>query len=483
MVLLRKEFLDRLRGEHPTLLTKAINICLPWFIVFLAVCLGTATALSYQSVSTLSSEIKSALGISLDSGNTRWSFVYTIYSLPNIIMPFLLGIISDMFGMRVAMLISCSLVFVGTVIVNSSLFFPSFSVLLLGRLFIGLGGESVYMMNDTFSYYWCTLNGHQSLAMTLTAGSLRIGEISSYGLLPTVSSHFGLQSALFIVLCAFVCAIIVCAVLTLIDLWGSQKRWMKSRIIEQAGSGISFNIKDILRFPLSYWLLLSCLSLFFALMYPFIDSVSGVLQIQHGLDQSQAGWYVSITSTVALCAAPLCGIFLDYFGYKIYMAQIGFAFLFIGSFSLAFSWFSTVISMVFMGLAYATVSSAIWPCLGLTVPERGYTTAYGLAASCGNALSVVTYFLLGVMLDVSPLHFYGLLCGLSLVGIGLTICWQYVDLTRRQGICNLGRKRRMEVLLELFPQYRNLSETTDIEASDSDSPEPPYGSMAEPVHK
>src|SRR5688572_2147302 len=90
----------------------------------------------YDSVAPVADALQRQLGFT----DTQLGTLNAIYSLPNIVMVFIGGIIVDRFGVRVTTLAFSSICLVGAVLTATSSAFPAMAA---GRLIFGLGAESM----------------------------------------------------------------------------------------------------------------------------------------------------------------------------------------------------------------------------------------------------------------------------------------------------------------------------------------------------
>src|SRR5262245_57498950 len=88
----------------------------------------------YDAIAPVADLLQKQLGFT----DTQLGTLNAIYSLPNIVMVLVRGIIVDRFGVRLSTLVFASIAFVGAVVTAMS---PSFPVMAAGRLIFGLGTE------------------------------------------------------------------------------------------------------------------------------------------------------------------------------------------------------------------------------------------------------------------------------------------------------------------------------------------------------
>ena len=79
--------------------------------------------------------------LNLDS--THFSLFYTVYSLPNMILPLLGGILLDSIGVRMGLMFFCAVLTLGQFIFMLGGYQQSYQEMIAGRVVFGLGGESM----------------------------------------------------------------------------------------------------------------------------------------------------------------------------------------------------------------------------------------------------------------------------------------------------------------------------------------------------
>jgi MFS family permease len=73
----------------------------------------------------------------------EFNLLYSVYSFPNIVLPFFGGYLVDFIGVRIGICIFSGLVCLGQAIFAFSADIGSYPVALVGRIVFGLGGESL----------------------------------------------------------------------------------------------------------------------------------------------------------------------------------------------------------------------------------------------------------------------------------------------------------------------------------------------------
>lgn len=80
--------------------------------------------------------------------------MYSVYSLPNMILPLFGGILTDKYGDRFMSLIFCLLISLGQLIFAVGYFALRPWIMLTGRFIFGMGGESLNITMSTLIMKW-----------------------------------------------------------------------------------------------------------------------------------------------------------------------------------------------------------------------------------------------------------------------------------------------------------------------------------------
>jgi len=102
---------------------------------------------------------------------------------------------------------------------------------------------------------------------------------------------------------------------------------------------------------------------------------------------------------------------------------------------LVVDWWPPLISLVLIGLCFAMVPAALWPCLPLLVEERHLGTSFGLLSGFTNAGLTLFYWLQGQFPSEGGESEAFLFGGLVGVGFVLTCVWLVID-AKMGHLCN-----------------------------------------------
>ena len=89
-----------------------------------------------------------------DSFDYYFSLLYSLYSLPNIILPFIAGLLIIKFGNRSMYIVFGSLITIGQLIFAIGCKNSSIKTMLVGRFIFGLGGESINISKNEMIVKW-----------------------------------------------------------------------------------------------------------------------------------------------------------------------------------------------------------------------------------------------------------------------------------------------------------------------------------------
>ena len=116
-----------------------------------------------------------------------FNLMYSVYSLPNIILPFIGGFFIFKFGYRTMFIIFGLCVLVGQLIFAIGCTCKSIPIMLLGRVIFGLGGESLNTTQFSIILQWFAQN-EIAFAMGLCLSSARLGNVLNDVISPRIAT-------------------------------------------------------------------------------------------------------------------------------------------------------------------------------------------------------------------------------------------------------------------------------------------------------
>lgn len=335
------------------------------------------------------------------------ALLYTVYSLPNTVLPFFSGIIIDRFlGVRRSALLFSLLIFVGDAIFFFGIASKTFWLAVLGRLVFGLGGESLTVAQNAFTVRW--FDGKQlALAFGLVLAFARCGTSFNFIISPVLADDgmkialaFGLGTCLlsfgFTLIAAGADAKGVALLeeernQMLINCTPEQKKYIREQDIAHEPKQDAISMKDFKLIPLDAWLMcLVCLFFYVAVLTFYTVAQDIITNTGNKYSAATADVFISIPSFVSIAASPFFGGVVDRVGRSLWfiiaasiMLAVGHGFFLLFAFDIAVG-MTPIPVMIWIGVSYAMGAAAMWPILAVMVPSSVLGTAYGAMTAIQN---------------------------------------------------------------------------------------------------
>ncbi|CAD8170213.1 unnamed protein product [Paramecium pentaurelia] len=364
-----------------------------------------------------------------------FSFMYSFYSIPNIILPLVGGFMSDIFGYR-----KMSIIFMFFVILGQGfLYFGSsvgnFKYMILGRFMFGLGGESLFVASSIIINKWF-VGKELSFANALNLSLIRSATVLGTYVSPRIAEKSGMTTAFGV---GFGITLISGASLLILNFIDSYTEILQKRNLQKTEGLLDNSIQvmdfkelvkqifeDIGTFPKIFWILTLIMTTFYTSVLIFISFSSGIiidlwLPADAPIEQNQevAGELMGIPYLCCTFLSPFVGLMVDKVGQRIKFLAIGCALVFLGLVLMLL--FYPIFCMLTLGLSYALFASTIWTSIAfvqnLTI-QRG--TAFGVMNSVQNfAFFLMPLFIAFISAEassqVSVVLFFLILACVSLI--------------------------------------------------------------------
>lgn len=404
--------------NQPITLKKDPPAFLRWIVLIFISLAMFGNYYIYDCISPLADVLKTQLHFT----DKNLGLLQGIYSIPNIFMVLIGGIIIDKIGTKKAALIFATLVFIGalfTTIKGDIVFMAT------GRLIFGLGAESMIVAITTILARW--FKGKElSFAFGLNLSIARLGSFLALNSPTWGKSMFVYwQNPLWIAVGAGVIAVVTLMIYYLIDMYSE-----KTYLLQKEGNQDKVILKDLFKFGKSFWFIsLLCIT-FYSAMFPFQTFAVKFFKDVHltGLPDDVArgmgGFLSSLLTLSAMILTPLFGLLSDKIGKRSLLMMFGSLLIipvylvmayvvrtvalppnviaiftagdqstgFIGGIvyfgtlvGTLFSYFPNIaIPMVVMGIAFSLIPAIMWPSVALIVDNSKLGTAYGLMTMIQN---------------------------------------------------------------------------------------------------
>jgi MFS family permease len=342
----------------------------------------------YDSVAPLTDTLQRQLGFT----DTQIGTLNAIYSLPNIVMVLVGGIIVDRFGTRLSTLIFSVVCLLGAVLTALS---PLFPVMAAGRLLFGLGAESMIVAITVAIGQWF-VGSQLGFAFGVNLSIARMGSYSA----DLSTSWFkplydrGWQPPLWLAVAFMASSVVACVVYY----WMEGRAGQKFQLAQSNTD--KFVWSDLWRFDRSYWYIVGLCVTFYSVILPFRSTFAiKYFQHAHGLSLQEAGALNGYVYLAAIVGTPLCGLLADKLGRRAAFMAVG-TFLLAAAFPiLVYTTWTMWITTVMIGIAFSLVPAVLWPAVPRLVSAQKLGTAFGLMTLLQNVGLMVFNVVAGSLND------------------------------------------------------------------------------------
>jgi MFS family permease len=345
----------------------------------------------YDAIGPVAEQLSRGLHFS----DTQIGTLNAIYSLPNIFLVVIGGLMVDRFSARLMVVATTGVCLIGAAITALGAHFP---VMATGRLLFGIGSETLSVATTVAFAQWFA-GRYFALLFALNLSLARLG---SY--LADRSPSFagalyerGWQPPLWLA-AGFAVASFAGALLYF---------WLDARESRRGTLALPpprerFDWRHVLSFRADYWLLVATCVTFYSVIFPFRSTFAiKYLQQAQGLSLTQASTLNSYVFLAAVFATPVFGLLLDRTGRNSLLLAVGAVLL-----PLSFLVLGTVsggagLSTALLGVSFSFLPAVLWPTVVRYAPPQHLGTAYGLMTTLQNAGLFGANLIAGHLNDVS----------------------------------------------------------------------------------
>src|SRR5262245_61403803 len=322
----------------------------------------------YDSIAPVADSLQKLLGFT----DTQIGTLNAIYSLPNIVVVLIGGVIVDRFGTRLSTLIFAIICSIGALVTAIS---PSFPVMAAGRLIFGLGAESMIVAITVAIGQWFV--GRQlGFAFGVNLSIARAGSFSADKSTSWFKPFYdqGWQPPLLLAVGFMLFGVAACILYYWMD-----RRVARDYDVPEPSPSDKFVWSDLWRFDRSFWYVIGLCVTYYSVIFPFRSTFAiKYFQHAHGVSLQQAGDLNASVFFAAIIATPLFGLMADRLGHRAAFMAFG-CFLLAAAFPiLAYTDANLWVTTVMIGVAFSLVPAIIWPAVPYLVEPNRLGTAYGL---------------------------------------------------------------------------------------------------------
>jgi MFS family permease len=173
-----------------------------WWILFLACMITFGSYYSFDFPSVLHNQLfrhfSESQSMTKKDFEFQFSLFYSLYSLPNMILPSIGGYFSDTFGNNIVMLWFGSLVFLGNILQSIACYQRDITMFLIGRFIFGLGAETLQVCANITIAKWFT-GQELAFALGINLSICKLGGVLTAWVSPAVSKSTGVDAASLVV--------------------------------------------------------------------------------------------------------------------------------------------------------------------------------------------------------------------------------------------------------------------------------------------
>ncbi len=368
---------------------KELSAVYRWMVLLFTSLVMFGNYYIYDSISPLAD----LLATQLNFTDSDIGLLQAIYSIPNIFMVLIGGIIIDKFGTRISSILFSSLCLLGAVITSLK---GDLVLMATGRLIFGLGAESLIVAITTVLARW--FKGKElSFAFGLNLTIARLGSFAALNSPSWAKDLFdSWQLPLFLSIAAGVLSVLSVIVYIMMDI-NAEKKYILREVPKQE----KINLKGIFSYNKSYWfIVLLCIS-FYSAIFPFQTFAIKYFIEAHGTSREFGGFLSSLLTLASMVLTPLFGLLSDYVGRRSQLLMLGSAILLPVYLLMVYSDLPLIYPMSLMGISLSLIPAIMWPSVALIIEENRLGTAYGLMTMIQQIGLAAFNFLIGWANDFS----------------------------------------------------------------------------------
>jgi MFS family permease len=162
-------------------MNKTMKKKLRWIMLFLSCMFVVPNYFCFDNPASLETYIEDKL----DKTPYEYGFLYSVYAIPNSILPLLGGLFVDKLGVRVCLVIFSILLCLGQMVIMLGGYRNNFTLMIIGRGIFGAGCESMYVGQATIVSSWF-INYELSLAIAMISCIPLCGSFLGGAIVPTI---------------------------------------------------------------------------------------------------------------------------------------------------------------------------------------------------------------------------------------------------------------------------------------------------------
>ncbi|KAI8620045.1 major facilitator superfamily domain-containing protein [Chytriomyces sp. MP71] len=427
-----------------------------WLVLLLANILMAGNYYNYDMPAALGSTLQYWLALPDETFQYQLNSLYLASSLPNLFFPIVSGILVDRFGCPKILLLFAFILVMGQALFTSGLACKSYPLLIAGRFFLGLGGETVDVVVARILTDWFR-GSSLALALGLNLMAARIVAAMNDNLSPLLAetsvplaAWVGVGAAAIGFASAMALAWVnrdssrvrsqVRPHLKMVSVISADEESLESGSTGENSSSVqdtmSLNSETVHKgfqkgtlwtqlksLPPSFHFLCVIAVVLYGATNPFFNISTTFFAQKWGMDPHTAGAVMSIPVWIATAGNPLTGLVLDRIGHRASSLVLSALVLGSGHAVLQFSTVYPTVGMTLIGIAFAIFSTSIWACIPFIVRESQIATGFGIGAVAMNLAFFVFPLIVASIRNASRDFKYVEFTFMGLCALGALLAW------------------------------------------------------------
>jgi MFS family permease len=334
----------------------------------------------YDCIAQVADLLSRQLGFS----DSQIGLLQAIYSIPNVFMVLLGGIIVDRIGTRKSIFIFGVLCLLGSIIpaypdaISRPFHLATVTVMAAGRLVFGLGAESLIVAVTTAVAKWFRgkdLSFAFGINLMLARAGSFLAQFSPSWARPAYASW---RNPLLISIGFGSLCVIGALIYWALEV-NAERRYSLG---ETSTDKVVWS--DLYKFGTSYWYIVALCIVFYSAIFPFETFAYKFFIDTHHISREQAGSLVGMLTLFTMFGTPAFGFLSDRIGKRAMMMMFGSLLLVPVYLMMAYSGVTLYLPMAMMGVAFALIPAVMWPSVAYIVDQKKLGTAYGLMTMIQN---------------------------------------------------------------------------------------------------
>eukprot|EP01084_Bolivina_argentea_P251253 421335_1 len=333
-----------------------------------------------------------------------YNLLQSLYTWPNAIISILLGLAIDKFGLNKMIYVSWITVMIGNVIsiISASHSLISYTTLCIGRTIVGIGNESLSTALRVFAVHHFDKSKHGIVLSIMLATASAANALNLAFIYEIYSIVESIQFIIIIPLILYT----LFAIPLFMNMYCSQKHIAQTvdesiKLIPKTDTTkTTFNISDLNKFSLMYWILICIICLIDTGFSMFVNIQVSFIHHTYKYTYSFSSMLASISAVMSLLLLPCFGYITDRFGIKCRLLLLGNILMGIAHY--LFGWvhiniFITILTLLLWCISLSMRFATMWSSIPLLVETNIMGTAWGIASSFRFISNGFGYFIVGLL--------------------------------------------------------------------------------------